>query len=55
MESESKNQPNVNWDVIAAQAFCEICAQEKQDGKQTNSIFEQHWLQKPRDEVFPKN
>jgi hypothetical protein len=39
MESESKNQPKANWDAIAAQAFCEICAQEKQDGNRPTTFL----------------
>ena len=39
MEQESKNQPKANWDAVAAQAFCEICAQEKSDGNRPTAFF----------------
>jgi hypothetical protein len=39
MESESKNQPKANWDAIVAQTFCEICAQEKQDGNRPTAFL----------------
>ena len=39
MEQESKNQPKANWDALAAQAFCEICAQEKSDGNRPTAFF----------------
>lgn len=39
MEQESKNQPKANWDSLAAQAFCKICAQEKLDGNRPTAFL----------------
>jgi hypothetical protein len=39
METESKSQAKANWDAPAAQAFCEICAQEKQDGNRPTAFL----------------
>ena len=39
MEPESKNQAKANWDALAAEAFCEICAKEKQDGNRPTAFL----------------
>jgi hypothetical protein len=41
MEQESKNQTKATWDALAAQAFCEICAQEKLDGNRPTAFLSQ--------------
>ncbi|CAM0945371.1 unnamed protein product [Alopecurus aequalis] len=39
MEPENKNVFKANWDAVAAQAFCEICAQEKLDGNRPTAFL----------------
>jgi hypothetical protein len=39
MEQESKNQPRANCGALAAQAFCEICAQETSDGNRPTALL----------------
>ena len=39
MEPQNKNQPKANWDALAAQAFCEICAQETLDGNRPTQFL----------------